>query len=196
MEQKALLERLEKLEAEIAELKARPSGAALKDTVTLICFSGEWDKLFAALTIANGALALGQEVHMFFTFWAVNALRRERNGEEAVESGEAAEKGDLGKKLMKLLMKAGVKNAPLSHFNMGGLGKSMLRSMMKKEGVEDLGYLLEQARELGAHFHLCETSSGMFGLKCEELWNSDELNSCGVATFLSYALNSRVSLFI
>ena len=29
-----------------------------------------------AFTIANGALAMGKEVHMFFTFWGINILRK------------------------------------------------------------------------------------------------------------------------
>ena len=39
-------------------------------------FSGDFDKVLAAFIIANGAVAMGDEVSMFFTFWGLNALRR------------------------------------------------------------------------------------------------------------------------
>ena len=40
-------------------------------------FSGDLDKLIAAFIIANGALAMGEQVSMFFTFWGLNSLRRD-----------------------------------------------------------------------------------------------------------------------
>ena len=69
----SLEERILALEKQIDELKKGGD-----NSVSLICFSGEWDKLFAALTIGCGALAMGSEVHLFFTFWAVTALRQDK----------------------------------------------------------------------------------------------------------------------
>ena len=44
---------------------------------TIIVFSGEFDKVTAAFVIANGAAAMDDEVTMFFTFWGLNALRKD-----------------------------------------------------------------------------------------------------------------------
>jgi len=38
---------------------------------TLIVFSNDLDKVMAAFIITNGALAMGDEVTMFFTFWGL-----------------------------------------------------------------------------------------------------------------------------
>ncbi|SQC98659.1 Uncharacterized conserved protein [Fusobacterium necrophorum subsp. necrophorum] len=38
--------------------------------MTIVVFSGDYDKAMAAFVIANGALAMGKKVTMFFTFWA------------------------------------------------------------------------------------------------------------------------------
>jgi peroxiredoxin family protein len=35
----------------------------------VVAFSGELDKVLAAFILANGAVAMGDEVSMFFTFW-------------------------------------------------------------------------------------------------------------------------------
>ena len=43
---------------------------------TIIVFDGDMDKVLAAFVIANGALAMGRPVTMFFTFWGLTALRR------------------------------------------------------------------------------------------------------------------------
>ena len=39
-------------------------------------FSGDFDKVLASFILANAAVAMGDEVSMFFTFWGLNALRR------------------------------------------------------------------------------------------------------------------------
>ena len=43
---------------------------------SFVVFSGDLDKVLAAFIIANGALAMGEQVSMFFTFWGLNTLRR------------------------------------------------------------------------------------------------------------------------
>ena len=40
------------------------------ERMTIILHSGDMDKVYSALIISNGALALGMEVTIFFTFWA------------------------------------------------------------------------------------------------------------------------------
>ena len=49
---------------------------AARDGVSLVVFSGDLDKAMASLTIANGALAMGSKVTVFFTFWRLNLLRK------------------------------------------------------------------------------------------------------------------------
>ncbi len=43
---------------------------------TIILFSGDFDKAMAALIIANGAAAMGDDVTIFCTFWGLNLLRK------------------------------------------------------------------------------------------------------------------------
>ena len=42
----------------------------------MVVFSGDLDKILAALTMATGAATMGTEVCLFFTFWATPVLRR------------------------------------------------------------------------------------------------------------------------
>jgi len=58
--------------------------------------------------------------------------------------------------------------------------------------VEDF----REMRELGANVHICTTSADLFGLDCEELNGGESINRCGVATFMSCALKSKVVLFV
>ena len=43
---------------------------------TIILFSGDFDRVMAALIIANGAAAMGDDVTIFCTFWGLNILRK------------------------------------------------------------------------------------------------------------------------
>ena len=42
----------------------------------MIVFSGDFDKALAFFTTANGAVAYGKQVSMFFTFWGFNVIKR------------------------------------------------------------------------------------------------------------------------
>lgn len=42
---------------------------------SLIMFSDDMDKVLAGLVIANGAVAFGGKVNLFFTFWGLNFLK-------------------------------------------------------------------------------------------------------------------------
>ena len=41
-------------------------------------FSEDLDKAMASMIIANGAMAMGNDVTIFFTFWGLNLLRKKR----------------------------------------------------------------------------------------------------------------------
>jgi peroxiredoxin family protein len=180
--------RLQELESEVQRLKAKLAAEPDENIVSIICFSGEWDKLFAALTIASGSLAMGKEVHLFFTFWGLNALRC---SEKSSNGGKSVPQTLLGR-----ILPCGPGKARLSHLNFGGLGKRMMKHVMKTNGVDDIDVLFHDVKDLGAHFHVCDTTAELFGLQCSELTDTDNMDQCGVATFLSYAQKSKMVLFI
>ena len=68
---------------------------------TMVVFSGDLDKALASFIIANGALAMGSKVTMFFTFWGLNVLRGPngrpvgKNLIERVRLDDAARRGKL-----------------------------------------------------------------------------------------------------
>src|ERR1700678_2706747 len=70
----ALNERLEDLEKRLAQVE----GQVAEDKVSLVVFSGDLDRVLAAFIIATGAASMGQEVSMFFTFWGLSALKKDK----------------------------------------------------------------------------------------------------------------------
>jgi len=51
----------------------------MSDKTTIIVFSSDLDKVLAAFNIATGSAAMNMEVSMFFTFWGLNVVRKEKS---------------------------------------------------------------------------------------------------------------------
>ena len=178
---------LEQLQQRVQELEKRLDQLQKKlpeDRLTMVVFSGELDRVLAALIIATGAAAMGQKVSMFFTFWGLNALRKDKR-----LGGKP-----LAQKLMTLLAPSGPGDLPLSRMHFFGAGAAMLRHLMKQKNVSSLEELFQLARELGVRMVACEMSRDVMGIDPQEL--VPELEFGGVATFLGDALRSRATLFI
>lgn len=157
----------------------------LKDGKTIVVFSGELDKVMAALVIANGARAMGGEVTLFFTFWGLNALRKSKAPKVKKSPVE---------KMFSSMMPQGVKKLPISNMNMFGLGSKMMKKVMKDKNVDSLAKLMKQAQASGVKFIACTMSMDVMGIKEEELIDGVEL--AGVASYLGDAENASVNLFV
>ena len=57
-----------------------------KEKLSIVCFSGDFDRAVAAFTLATGAAATNREVTMFFTFWGLNIVKK-RSGHRWTGTG-------------------------------------------------------------------------------------------------------------
>jgi peroxiredoxin family protein len=111
-----------------------------KKAMTILLNSGDLDKALAAFILATGAAAKGIKTTMFFTFWG-----------------------------LKIIQKDGAEKAKLSKMNMGGLGKMMIKKMMKKKNVASLEELIEDAGELGVRLIACEMTMDLMNIPKDTL---------------------------
>ena len=150
----------------------------------MIVFSGDMDKLFAAFIVASGAAAVNMDVVMFFTFWGLNALKKN------VNTG----KGLLGK-MMGLINGGDITKANPSKYGFLGLGRWMFGKMMKNKNVTGLVELRQIALELGVKMYTCQTSMEVMEIPRETL--IDEVaDVVGVAFMLEQAQQSDFTMFI
>ena len=152
---------------------------------TIIVFDGDMDKVMASLIIANGAAAMGRKVTMFYTFWGLNALRKSNN--------VRVKKGFV-EKMFGAMMPRGLGKLSLSKMNMLGMGKAMMKAVMRQKNVASLEELMQSAMANGVKMIACTMSMDVMGIKEEELIEGVEL--AGVATYLGDAELSNVNLFI
>ena len=139
----------------------------MADKATIILHSGDMDKVFSALIIGNGALAMGMEVAIYFTFWGLQRLK-----------------------------KGGLEKGTLSKMNMLGLGKWMVKRKMKKAGTASLEKLLQDFKELGGKILACDMTMEIMGIRKEDLCEELMPDYCGVGTYLNEARESKITLFI
>jgi peroxiredoxin family protein len=153
---------------------------------TIILFSGDFDKVMAALIIANGAAAMGDDVTIFCTFWGLNAIRKPK---KVKTSGKSFLQTMFGK-----MMPRGVTKLGMSKMNFLGLGVPLMNKVMKAEGAMTLSQLLEAAQEQGVKLVACTMTMDLLGFKKEELL--DGVEYAGVAAYLAEADEANVNLFI
>jgi len=134
---------------------------------TIIVHSGDIDKIYSALIIANGSLSMGMDVSLYFTFWGLERLK----------------KGEL-------------EGGPLSKKNMLGLGKMMIKHKMKNANVRPLEDLLEDFVELGGKILACDMTMDVMGIDQKELRNDIISDYCAVGTYIKEAKESDITLFI
>jgi peroxiredoxin family protein len=175
-----LAARVAALEAKVAELDVR----APRNKATIIVFSGDMDKVLAALVIATGAAAMGMEVALFHTFWGLMPLRKGRkvDGKNLLEGA------------LQYLTPAGIGKLSPSKLAMMGAGARVFRKLMKDKEVQSPEELLALARETGVRITACTMSMDVMGIGEDELM--DGLQFGGVAAYLADAAESKVTLFI
>ncbi len=133
----------------------------------LVLHSGDMDKVYSALIIGNGALAMGMEASIYFTFWGLMRLK-----------------------------KGGLEKGPLSKMHMLGMGKWMVKKRMKKANVAPLEKLMNDFKELGGKIIACEMTMEIMGIKKEEL-RADWIDEWGaVGTYVYEARDASITLFI
>jgi peroxiredoxin family protein len=139
----------------------------MADKAAIIVHSGDMDKVYSALILGNGALSMGMEASLFFTFWGLQRLK-----------------------------KGGLEKGPLSKMNMLGLGKWMIKRKMKQAKVASLEKLIQDFKELGGKILACDMTMHIMGVKREDLRDDLISDYCGVGTYMDEAKDATVTLFI
>ncbi len=159
---------------------------AEKEKLTLVVFSGDFDKALAAFILATTAASMDMEVTMFFTFWGLNIVKK--------NEGKIKSKGIL-RKMLNAINRGGTKRLTLSKFNMMGAGTWMMKQLMKDIKHPTLDELITMAHDMGVKMIACTTSCGVMGLP-EDSFRSEVESLAGAAYFLDEARNSKTTLFI
>lgn len=162
-----------------------PLEGALQETkngATMVVFSGDLDKALASMIIASGAAAMGKEVTIFFTFWGLSVLKKQKIKKRGLA------------KMFDIMLPKGAASLPISKMNMMGMGSKMIQTVMKQKNVDSLPVMIEKANNLGVKFIACTMSMDIMGIDRSELFDFVEYG--GVATYLGDSEQANLNLFI
>lgn len=177
--QQDLAARVQAMENELTDIRERVP----ENKVSIILLSGEFDKAIAAFMMANGAVGMGMEVTMFFTFWGCTVIKK----------GRKLKGKKFMHKMINLMLPGSSRDLQPSKMSFGGIGRKLFNYMMKGE-MHSLEEQIEIAKEAGITFQICSPSLGVMGFDPDE-WVVP-VDVCGVAGMYETALHARTAYFI
>lgn len=166
-----------------------------KRRLALISSRGTLDWAYPPFILATAAGAMDWEVGVFFTFYGLPLLKKDL---EATVS-------PLGNPAMPMKMPFGsekfqninwaMPNMLMSNFpGFENVATNLMKKTFKKKGVATVQELRDMAVEMDVRMIGCQMTMDVFGFKKEEF--IDECEIGGAATFLEYAADADISMFI
>jgi peroxiredoxin family protein len=158
--------------------------------LALVASKGTLDQAYPPLILATTAAAMGWEVGIFFTFYGLDILHRQRLqhlqvapvGNPAMPPPIAALPGFKVPNLIGALP------------GMTAMATSMMKGWMAQSKMPTVPELLELCVEADVQLFACATTMGVMGIKQDDLIPAAKC--AGATTFLDYAAEADVSLFV
>ena len=163
--------------------------------LALISSKGTLDWAYPPFILSTAAAAMGWEVGVFFTFYGLTLLKPELS----------AAVSPLGNPAMPMKMPFGPENFqniswPMPNLLMANvpgfesLATNLMKQTFKNKGVASIEELRDMAVDLDVRLIGCQMTMDVFGFKKEDFIPQAEI--VGAATFLEYAADADVQLFI
>jgi len=134
--------------------------------IAFICSKGNLDMAYPALVMGWAALGNGIDVTIFFTFWGMDMIRKDR-----VDRLEIAPVANTSMKMSMMGVDTGNLGIPNIMGVIPGMtafATSLMNDKMKKLGVPPVREYLEMLSDGGAKMYACKMSVDMFNLKQED----------------------------
>jgi peroxiredoxin family protein len=124
------------------------------EKVSIVISKGSLEGIYPGLIMANGARMEGIEADLFFTFFGLDAIRKDRLGKIKV-----ATVGNPGMHLPTWL-------GAIPGFS--ALATKMMQRQMEKIDIPPIPEFIELLGDSGAHLYACKATVDMFGLTMED----------------------------
>ena len=163
--------------------------------MALIASKGTLDWAYPPFILASTAIAMEMEVAVFFTFYGLTLLKKRITAKVAPQTNPA----------MPMKMPFGPKGFqevewPMPNMLMGNMpgfetmATSLMKETFKKKGVATIEELREICLESGVKLIGCQMTMDVFGFSQVDFVEGVDIG--GAATFLEFAADSDIQLFI
>ncbi len=179
--------------AELEALVRRTVGDMLKEhearkeakpkKLALIATKGTLDWAYPPLVLAGTAASLGWDAGIFFTFYGLNIVHKEKSKKISI--------APIANPAMP--MPVPVPNLLGALPGMTPFATFMMKRKFKNAGVASIGELTDIAIEAGVKMFPCSMTMSVFGYKATDFMDGCE-DVCGAAAFLSWASDADITL--
>jgi len=128
------------------------------EKVSIIISKGSLEGIYPGLIMANGARAEGIEVNLFFTFFGLDAIHKDR-----IEHIKVATVGNPGMHIASLV---GVLPG------MSAIATKMMEKKMAELDIPTIPEFVEMIGDTGAGMYACKASVDMFGFTRDDFVDS------------------------
>jgi peroxiredoxin family protein len=133
---------------------AEPAEREAIEKVAIVISKGSLEGIYPGLIMANGARMEGIDADLFFTFFGLDAIRKDRYGKIKV-----ATVGNPGMHLPTLI-------GALPGFS--GLATRMMKRQMEKIDIPPIPEFIELVADSGVRLYACKATVDMFGLTMDD----------------------------
>ena len=162
--------------------------------LALIASKGTLDWAYPPYILASTAAAMGWEVGIFHTFYGLTLLLKEMQ----------ASVSPLGNPAMPMKMPFGpqgfqainwpIPTAMMAAPGFNALATGLMKKLFKDKGVASIPEMRAMCVESGVNMIACQMTMSVFGFEKDDF--IPECSVAGAATFLEYAADAEVQLFI
>jgi peroxiredoxin family protein len=158
--------------------------------LALVASKGTLDMAYPPLILATTAAAMGWEAGVFFTFYGLDLLHKDRLDHLQVSP--------VGNPAMPAPIAAmpwfKVPNVVGGLPGMTAMATTMMRGWMERSKMPTVRELLDLCVEADVRLFACATTMGVMGIRQEDL--IPQALCAGATTFLDFAADADVSLFV
>ncbi|MFW0884810.1 DsrE/DsrF/DrsH-like family protein [Candidatus Acidulodesulfobacterium sp. H_13] len=148
--------------------------------MAIISIHGTLDMAYPPLIIASTAATMDIESAIFFTFYGLSILKK--------DAGEKLKVAPIANPAMPMPVPNIIGTLP----GMTSMATSMMKSMIKKNGVATVPELISLCQETGVRLIACQMTMDLFNFKKEDM--IDGVEYAGAASFIEYAAKSQIHL--
>ncbi|MBE3067437.1 MAG: DsrE/DsrF/DrsH-like family protein [Chloroflexi bacterium] len=155
----------------------------MADRIAIIASKGSLDMAYPPLILASTAAAMEMEVGIFFTFFGLDIVNKKKYANLKVSP--------VGNPAMPVSIPNIVGMLP----GMTAMATKMMKGMIAKSNTPTIPELITVCHEIGVKLWPCQLTLDMMGINPDDL--IDEVDkTCGAASFLEFAVQANISLFI
>ena len=176
-EMEALRERVDELEASLADLD---DGDDTKQ-MTIVSTKGTLDMAYPPLILASTAAAFGWDVVVFHTFWGLDILHEEKSEDLKLSA--------VGNPSMPM------PNAVAALPGMDAMATRMMRNKIDENGTATIKELIDLSLEQGVDLQACQMTTDLMDYDEDDFYDG-VTTGVGAATALQHMADSDVQLLV